>query len=474
MEKRKKWLVILLISLLIVSAIVTYALILVKQRFDTTGVLSVPTELDVNMTEWDWGEFNLTGETVNSSQGVSFRNLGAIPLELSAIPDTAIPEWFNGEYWSISWTGEGYVLYPLETIDTTFILMVSVKPTKDYMITHQIQNLTFTLGIDVTGSKVFKYFLTITTSNIGGTTDPISGTYTYDAGTDVVIQSVPDSDYELIAWVINGEVFDPTVAITICMNQSYTVEAQFYPIGPAYNLIISAEEGGTTEPTPDVYAYPEGKVVTVTAIPDSGYEFDYWTLSLADYTINPISVTMDADHSLTAYFKEVELPNTMWIEPSSVNITGLSIGDKFNVTVWINLTESCGAWQFRLLYDKSFLNATRCGYTAGSKSDFFKDIITLPVEPVFDVENDTHDYVTHGESWMMGDPRGSGYGSLSWIEFEIMAVPLEGEIVTTLDISTYHHPPNSKTFALDFDTMEEIPLKVYDCICTIKPAGPAH
>jgi len=153
--------------------------------------------------------------------------------------------------------------------------------------------------------------------------------------------------------------------------------------------------------------------------------------------------------------------NAMWMESSEIDVTGVSVGYKFNVTVWINLTEQCAGWQFYLLYDKSLLNVTRCGLTAGDKSDFFKNITTIPLAPSFGVENATHDWVVNGESWIMGDFRDPGYGSLSWIEFEVMTEP---PFTCVLDISTSHHPDDSKTYALTTveTTPIEIELNVYD------------
>jgi len=158
--------------------------------------------------------------------------------------------------------------------------------------------------------------------------------------------------------------------------------------------------------------------------------------------------------------------NAMWIEPSTIHYytDTVSIGYRFNVTVWINLTVVCGGWQFKLIYNKNYLNATRAGYTAGSKSDFFKNITTMPLSPSFCPYNSTHNYVLHGESWMMGDMRSPGYGSLAWIEFEIIAEPQAGdEITATLDIASSHHPPTSDTYALDQDG-NEIPLTVQNCL----------
>ncbi len=414
MEKSRKWLVVLLIGLLIASAVAGYMFILVTQRFETTGVLRVPTELDVNMTEWDWGIFDLTGETVNNSQGVSFKNLGAIPLKLSATPDIAIPEWFNDECWSLSWTEEGYTLQPLETIDTTFTLTVFVQPTKDYMIAHQIPELTFTLGIDVTGSKVIEYFLTIT-STIGGTTDPVPGVYNYTAGTNVAVLSIADPDYELDAWVINGKVFAPKVGVAICMNQSYTVEAQFYPSGLAYELTIIAVEGGTTDPTPGIYAYPVETVVTVTAIPDSGYGFERWELDVVNRTENPITVTMNMHHRLEAYFKGATL---VFVDPEHTNVAP---DGTFTITVEVANVEGLYGVDIRFAWDTSLLEYI--GHVAKIPVDDFSDGILY--EPGF-FTKDVAD-ATAGTYWvayacMVPAPTFNGTGIAFEITFNVLGV----------------------------------------------------
>lgn len=122
--------------------------------------------------------------------------------------------------------------------------------------------------------------------------------------------------------------------------------------------------------------------------------------------------------------------NAMWLEPSIKDLNGKPVGFKFNVTVWLNITDPSpgdyiGAWQFAVAYSKAYLNATRAGYTAGTKSDFFRDITTMPTTPSFGSLNTTHNYILHAESWMMGDMRSPGYGSLSWIEFKIISIPSE-------------------------------------------------
>lgn len=44
------------------------------------------------------------------------------------------------------------------------------------------------------------------------------------------------------------------------------------------NIVIYSSVGGTTDPETGSYSYPNGTVITLTAIPDDGYEFQYWVV----------------------------------------------------------------------------------------------------------------------------------------------------------------------------------------------------
>jgi len=161
--------------------------------------------------------------------------------------------------------------------------------------------------------------------------------------------------------------------------------------------------------------------------------------------------------------------NAMWIEPSTLNVGGQPVGYKFNVTVWANSSLQVKGWQFWLYYPKQYINATRCGYTAGDKSEFFQNITTMPVTPHFVIDyNETHNKLEFGEAWITGDYRSPGYGSLAWIEFEIVALPPEGEVVNIpLDIKyayEVYEPP--KTYLLYGDGSYK-PLTPYNGLVII-------
>jgi len=73
-----------------------------------------------------------------------------------------------------------------------------------------------------------------------------------------------------------------------------------------YELTINAEEGGTTDPEPDIYTYTEGEEVTVEAIPDEGWEFSHWEGDVPEGEQEEAEITiyMDGDKEITAHFEE--------------------------------------------------------------------------------------------------------------------------------------------------------------------------
>jgi hypothetical protein len=87
------------------------------------------------------------------------------------------------------------------------------------------------------------------------------------------------------------------------------LDALTVPPPPAqYALMISATTGGTTNPASGTYTIPQGTSQQVTATPNTGYQFTNWFLDGSTRTDNPISITMNADHSLEAVFELLPTP----------------------------------------------------------------------------------------------------------------------------------------------------------------------
>jgi len=145
-----------------------------------------------------------------------------------------------------------------------------------------------------------KYILTISTTE-RGTTNPAPGTYTHYNRTEVQIEAIPDDGYNFFYW--SGDVplgHENDNPITITMDSDKSIKANFQ-----YTLTIAAGTGGTTNPSPGTHAFDTGTDATVTAVPNSGYQFSNWSGD-ASGTTNPITITMDSDKSIIASFSKSE------------------------------------------------------------------------------------------------------------------------------------------------------------------------
>ena len=91
--------------------------------------------------------------------------------------------------------------------------------------------------------------------------------------------------------------------------------SQYLPSPPAQIIILKnaltvSGGGGYISANPSQPLYENGTVVTLTAIPDSGWTFDHWQGS-ASGTNNPLTVTMNSDKQVQAVFTTTILTNTV-------------------------------------------------------------------------------------------------------------------------------------------------------------------
>ena len=161
--------------------------------------------------------------------------------------------------------------------------------------------LDITMDADKTVTALFSPIqrtLTVNATNGSVAVAPNSGTGTYDDGSVLTLTATPDAGYEFTGW--SGDASGTTNPLDITMDADKTVTANFSPI--LRTLTINTANGSvTTSPNPVNGTYDNGTVVTLTATPDSGYQFDSWSGDVSGST-NQITITMDADKTVTATF----------------------------------------------------------------------------------------------------------------------------------------------------------------------------
>jgi len=136
--------------------------------------------------------------------------------------------------------------------------------------------------------------------------------------------------FALIIWFL----FNLIVGIFLSIN---LVGIERVNAQDKYKLHVEVSGSGVTNSTGDTW-YDAGTSVSVNATADSGWLFSGWLLNGSDVgSDNPYTITMDADHSLTAVFTDIS-PDITIYSPENVTYSTSSIDLNFTVdevTSWI-------------------------------------------------------------------------------------------------------------------------------------------
>jgi hypothetical protein len=223
---------------------------------------------------------------------------------------------------SVSPSGTGTTLPAIGTHSYNYnqVVNVSATPEPGYVFKEWLGDVanpnsaqtTVTINGDKNITAVFEeevpdfYQLTMRVSPSNtGFTSPTTGSHNYAPGTVVTISATPANGYHFVSW--NGDVADPaSITTTVTMNGNKTVTATFEAGHSEYKFTIDVYPavGGTTNPAIGSYYHSQGTVVNISASPNSGYEFDYWTGDVASPYSQSTTVTIDSDKSVIAHFKQ--------------------------------------------------------------------------------------------------------------------------------------------------------------------------
>jgi hypothetical protein len=102
------------------------------------------------------------------------------------------------------------------------------------------------------------------------------------------------------------QIASPTPTPIITSTSTPTRTATSTPTQIEYTLTIIVSGSGSVTKNPDKTTYQYGDVVQLTALPSSGWSFSAWSGDLTGST-NPVSITIDANKSVTANFTELSL-----------------------------------------------------------------------------------------------------------------------------------------------------------------------
>ena len=241
---------------------------------------------------------NVAGVTVNSALSVSISPVSSTIILGQSVSFSStvtggtllyVYQWYlddlavsgaNSSSWIFTPSSTGYYLVSLKVTDSASAVVLSSE--SDVTVNPK----TYTLTIVATA---------------GGTTNPATGTYTYNEGMNVQVSAAPDMNYKFVYWELDGAYNGAANPTTVTMNMNHTLKAVFAMI--TYTLTITTTAGGTTDPAPGTYTYGSGTSVNVTALPSANYLFDHWVLDGSNSgSVNPLTVQMNGNHTLQAVF----------------------------------------------------------------------------------------------------------------------------------------------------------------------------
>ncbi|MEF8832572.1 MAG: hypothetical protein V5A66_03515 [Candidatus Thermoplasmatota archaeon] len=158
------------------------------------------------------------------------------------------------------------------------------------------------------------YDLTIETSDNGTVTSPGEDTFTYEYGTEVALEAVPDEGYRFVGWTgdIGGIADIEDNETKILMRDDCTITAKFEEELVEHELTINVEGNGTVKVEWDnkshsasaekTFLIEEGTEVNLTADPDENYEFVEWNGYVEED--EEMTISLDEDMEITAHFSE--------------------------------------------------------------------------------------------------------------------------------------------------------------------------
>ena len=252
----------------------------------TTVTMNSNKSVSVNFTQIPPTQYSLSTSVASGSGSISpasgTYNSGTV-VTLTATPSSG--------YQFSSWSG---------TNNT------SINPTTVTMNSNKSVSVNFTL-IPPT-----QYTLSTSVASGSGSISPASGTY--NSGTVVTLTATPSSGYQFSSWSgTNNTSINPT---TVTMSSNKSVTAYFSQNPIQYTLSPSIASGrGSISLSPPGGTYSAGVTVTVTATPEPGYSFIEW-IGTDNNGINPTTVTMNSNRSVTAYF--TVNPTTLYILSTSI------------------------------------------------------------------------------------------------------------------------------------------------------------
>ena len=130
----------------------------------------------------------------------------------------------------------------------------------------------------------------------------------FESGTEITMTATPSNGWKLSYWTLNGEKrYDNPLVFEI--KEHTLVEAYFIEEGvepqpvEEYSFTYRVSGLGEISSSKDPGTYEEGSTITLYATPETDWFFDHWTVNNVEMTSNPLTITLNENTEVIAWFK---------------------------------------------------------------------------------------------------------------------------------------------------------------------------
>ncbi len=145
-----------------------------------------------------------------------------------------------------------------------------------------------------------EFYTVATTTSGDGTVNANPDLSSYEEGTTVQLEALPDAGFVFDGW--SGAVVGVANPITVTVDADLAITAAFVPI-TQHPIVVTAVGQGSATQSPDLAQHDSGSTVTLAATADAGWVFAGWSGDVAGAQ-NPIDVVVTGDMAVTATFVE--------------------------------------------------------------------------------------------------------------------------------------------------------------------------
>jgi uncharacterized repeat protein (TIGR02543 family) len=225
--------------------------------------------------------------------------------------------------------GAGGVSTPGTLISLSFTTLSASGTSSLSLYEVGVTNDTAYVPITVTNGSVTlrEFTLSVTLDGSGSVTkNPNQATYPY--GTVVQLTAAPNTGWTFVSW--SGNLSGSTNPTSITMTGNKSVTAHFTQ--NQYTLTITITGSGSVTKNPNKTTYTYNEIVTLTAVPASGWAFNSWSGDLTGGQ-NPKTITMNGNKAVTALFSDSAAPQII-----GVTRTAASPLDTNPLYGWVNVS----------------------------------------------------------------------------------------------------------------------------------------